>query len=115
MATTRPLMLLAALLIPGCSSGTSNSQSPTSDAGGNTISDAGPADAGPADTGPADTGPADTGTPDAGPAYPAGPYGGSDGGVIGVGDVLAPTLEWQVYAPNASSPSTLKIHGPLRS
>jgi hypothetical protein len=56
----------------------------------------------PADSGPgaADTAPA---AADTGPSYPSGPYG------VTVGKVLDPTLEWQGFAPNATTPSTVKI------
>jgi hypothetical protein len=107
MATTRSLMLLAGLLIPGCSS-SSNGASPATDAGsGGNKADSGAVDSGPADTGAtADSGPetgTEAGTEAGGCQYPPGPYGTS------VGQVVDPTLQWQAFAPNATTASTLKI------
>jgi thiol-disulfide isomerase/thioredoxin len=45
----------------------------------------------------------DSGVSSGGCPYPSGPYG------TAVGDVLDPTLVWQVYAPGATTPSTLRI------
>ena len=80
--------------------------------GGNTMAGggAGAGDAGGAGTGgdPATTvansssqmASSTTGGPDP-CVYPAGPYG------VAQGQIVPPTLSWQVYAPGASSPSTL--------
>jgi hypothetical protein len=108
METTKRLLLLATLLIPACSSGaTKSGDSPTSDAGDGSSVDSGPVDSGPVDSGPANSGSDDSGseagTPDAGKPYPAGPYG------VTVGSVLAPTIEWQAYAPGATTPTTLTM------
>jgi hypothetical protein len=106
MATTRRLMLLAAVLLPACSS--SPGASPTADAGTDAVAviDSGTVDTGVVDSGAADTGAQDTGLSqeaEAGCAYPAGPYG------TAVGNVLDPSSTWQGYLPNATDASTLKM------
>jgi hypothetical protein len=113
MATTKHLLLLATLLIPACSSGSPNSGATTTTDAGSDVSsvntgpaDSGPADSGPADSGPADSGPADSDSgpaPDAGKPYPPGPYG------VTYGSILAPTIQWQAYAPGATTPTTLTM------
>jgi len=104
MATTRRLMLLATLVLPGCSS-SSPAASATTDAGTDaiTVIDSGTVDTGAADTGAIDTGIAAEAGAEAGPAYPAGPYG------VAVGSVLDPSVTWQGYVPNATMPSTIKM------
>ena len=104
MTTTRRLMLLATLVLPGCSS-SSPSASPTIDAGTDAIVTT---DSGSTDTGAIETGAVDTGTiveagAEAGPAYPAGPYG------VAAGSVLDPSATWQGYLPGATAPSTIKM------
>lgn len=131
MAPTRILTFAAALLLSAC--GSSQSGSPdasTHDAAHQVKPDAGSADTGRtrdtgshdsaatkphADSGSRDAGSHDSRSPDAGVpetgadaatskcTYPAGPYGSK------LGQVLDPTLQWQGYAPGASSPSTLKM------
>lgn len=132
MAPTRFLTLAAALLLSACGSSQSAS---TSDAGhqgkpdtgspdtglkrdtgrpdtGTTKPhpDSGSRDAGSRDSGVRDSGSSDVGVPESGTdastskcPYPAGPYGSA------VTDVLNPALSWAVYAPGATSPSTLKV------
>jgi hypothetical protein len=88
-------ILLAAGLAGGCSSSSNNNNS-----SGQSTADSGAGE----ETGAldADTDAEDSGLPP-GCVYPQGPYG------VAVGKVLDPTLSWQGYAPNATSPSTIKI------
>jgi hypothetical protein len=101
MAIARFLVGFATLSLVGCGGG-----------GGATVHDAGAPPSIDFDTGAPsidfDTGTkqdAHDATPDQSAPkcpYPSGPYG------VVVGSVLSPTLEWQGYAPNATTPSTLK-------
>jgi hypothetical protein len=102
MAIARFLVGFATLSLVGCGGGNGST---AHDAGDDaTAHDAGPpltidfdADK---KTDAHDAAPDDHSVP--GCTYPSGPYG------IAVGSVLSPTLEWQGYAPNATTPSTLK-------
>ncbi len=105
MATTRRLMLLAAVLLPACSSSSGASVTPDSGTAV-AVMDSGTMDTGTVDTGAVDTGAQDSGLSqeaEAGCAYPAGPYG------TAVGNVLDPSSTWQGYLPNATDASTLKM------
>jgi hypothetical protein len=112
MATKRPLMTFAAVLLSACSS-SSPAEAPTKDAGQSTSDDADlivlpRPDAhtmkGTPDTGTVGSAAPDTGV-DAGSKcpYPAGPYG------VDVTNVLDPTIQWDAYLPGATAPTTLKM------
>jgi hypothetical protein len=91
-STTKLGILMVSLLAGGCSS--SKSQDQTT------------ADSGTPDTGAALDADTDADADDAGPTgcvYPSGPYG------VTVGKVLNPALQWQGFAPNATTASTVKI------
>jgi hypothetical protein len=101
MAIARFLVGFATLSLVGCGSGSAGE---AHDAGAHDT--AAPPGLSFPDTG-TDTG---TKTVDATPdqsapgcTYPSGPYG------VALGSVLSPTLAWHGYAPNATTPSTLKI------
>jgi hypothetical protein len=104
MATTRRLTLLATLVVPvlGCSSNAAAPTTPETDAG---IADS---SAAPVDSGPADTGSDDASDASSSCVYPAAPTGPDGGYGVEVGSVLPPTLQWQVYAPGATTPTVLK-------
>jgi hypothetical protein len=92
-STTKLGFLMALLVAAGCSS---SSNGATSSSGG------GSPDSG-ATSDEASTGD-DAGDGWSVPAgYPAGPYG------VKVNDVLDPTLNWQGFAPGATTPSTVRI------
>jgi hypothetical protein len=93
-------MVLGTMVFLGCSSGPASAVSGEGAATG---------DAGPEGGGPTHGRDGSAASPDAREGgkvacpYPAGPYG------TAVGDVLDPKLEWQAYAPGATTPSTLHI------
>ncbi|MGD0525912.1 MAG: hypothetical protein ABSE49_12255 [Polyangiaceae bacterium] len=97
-STTKLGSLMALLIAAGCSS-SSNSATGSSSGGGSPDSGAATADAG---TDDADDD-ADAGGWSIPAGYPAGPYG------VKVNDVLDPTLNWQGFAPGATTPSTVRI------
>jgi len=85
--------LMAALLAGGCSSSSNSGAPPAGDSGTGATEDTGTVDA--------DTDADDAGT--GGCVYPSGPYG------VAVGKVLNPDLQWQGFAPGATTASTVKI------
>jgi hypothetical protein len=106
MAIVRYLVGFATLSLLGCGGGSSDN---AKDAG--TAPDAAapviiilPPPSGAKDAGKEAVAPHDATADQGVPActYPSGPYG------VAVGSVLAPTITWQGYAPDASAPTTLK-------
>jgi hypothetical protein len=90
-STTKLGILMVTLSAAGCSSATNGASA--ADSGAAATQDSAAPDA---DTDADDDAP--TGCP-----YPSGPYG------VAVGKVLSPTLQWQGFLPNATTPTTVPI------
>jgi hypothetical protein len=96
-STTNIGILMALLVAAGCSSSSNGATGSSSSGGGTPDSGATSDDASEGDD-------ADAGGGWSIPAgYPAGPYG------VKVNDTLDPTLNWQGFAPGATTPSTVRI------